>query len=174
MTYYDNNNLNYTSWTYKGHWNRYFGNVFYGSNITKVNLETDSYGTIENVFKSGSSNALKFNKEFYLMFLEQWNGRLASEITLSDYKLSLGIGESKTINYTVEVNPNSLSGGYKTYDIFNKKVIWTSSNSDVVFVDSNTGKMNAISSGTANITATLYPLMLDTYTVSSTCTVTVK
>lgn len=174
MTYYDNNNLNYTSWTYKGHWDRYFGNVFYGSNITKVNLETDSYSTIENVFKSGSSNALKFNKEFYLMFLEQWNGRLASGVILSDNKLSLNIGESKTINYIVEVNPNSLSGGYKTYDVINKKVIWSSSNPDVVFVDPNTGKMNAISSGTANITATLYPLMLDTYTVSSTCTVTVK
>ena len=174
MTYYDNSNLNYTSWTYKGHWDRYFGNVFYGSNVTKVNLETDTYSTIEKVFKSNSWQALKFNKEFYLMFLNQWGGRLAAGITLSDSMITLNVGEDKTINYTVDVNPNSLSGGYKTYDVINKKVVWSTSDSSIVSVDSNTGKITPIRSGTASITATLNPFMLDEYVVSSTCIVNVK
>lgn len=173
MQYYDNNNLNYTAWTYKGHWDRYFGLVFYGSNITKANVEKDSYSNIEKVFRSQSSTAMKFNKEFYLMFLEQWNGRLASSVTLSNTNLSLKVGNSKTLNYTVGIDPNRISGGYKTYDVINKKVVWSSSNPKVVVIDPITGKMTAKASGTATITATLNPLMLSEKSVSASCKVAV-
>lgn len=173
MQYYDNNNLNYTAWTYKGHWDRYFGLVFYGSNITKANVEKDSYSNIEKVFRSQSSTAMKFNKEFYLMFLEQWNGRLASSITLSNTNLSLKVGTNKTINYTVNIEPNRISGGYKNYDVINKKVTWSSSNPNVVTIDPVTGNMTAKSAGTATITATLNPLMLSEKSVYASCKVTV-
>lgn len=174
MNKYDANNLNYTSWTYKGHWERYYGNVFYGRNIGKANIEKDSYATIEKIFRSNSTTALKFNKEYYLMFLEQWKGRLANSIVLSNTNLTLEIGDSKTINYSVNIDPNRVSHGYKSYDVMNKKVVWSSSNPNVVSIDSTTGKMLAKKSGTATITAKLKPLMLSEYTVTANCRVTVK
>ncbi|ADL50747.1 Ig-like domain-containing protein [Clostridium cellulovorans] len=83
---------------------------------------------------------------------------LISGIALNNKTLDLISGQSATLLATV--TPDNAT---------NKKVIWTSSNPSVATVDS-TGKITAVASGTATITATT----IDGTNLSDSCAVNVK
>ena len=70
------------------------------------------------------------------------NPLLASSISLSQTSMNLPIGATRTLTETILPIITS-----------NKAVTWVSSNNDIATVDAN-GNVNAISQGTANITAT--------------------
>ena len=149
LDYYDKNGLSYTPWTYKGNHDRYYGLVYYGSKIDRVNIETAYYDDIKTTFSTRSSNAMRFNKEYYQMFLQQWGGRLGTSIDMKCPTSSLKVGENMTINYTV--SPSKA---------INKKVVWSSTKSDIAKIDPNTGKITALKKGKTTIKATLNPLVL--------------
>lgn len=151
MDYYDKNGLSYTPWTYKGNHERYYGLVYYGKKIERVNIETATYEQIKTTFSTKSNSANRFNKEYYQMFLEQWGGRLGTKIKLDCSNVSLSVGSSKTINYTI--TPNTT---------IQKKVVWgIEKGKDIVKIDKNTGKITGIKKGKAVIKATLKPLILE-------------
>lgn len=168
MKLYSKNGLSFTPWTYKGHWDRYYGLVFYGSTSdisnNRVDLENDSYERIKKVFSYTSTEAMKFNETYYKIFLEQFGkGRIANSISLSSQSVTLNIGESTFVNYTI--NPS------KT---INKNVKWESSNEAIAVVDEN-GKVTAVGDGIAIISASVKPLLVtdNTYKVKATYTVNV-
>ena len=75
-----------------------------------------------------------------------------TSVTLSAESISLGVGDSWTSGY--ELNEGSAG-----------KVTFTSSKDDVAIVDPNTGKITAVGTGTATITAETYNKKTDTITV---------
>lgn len=149
MNLYEANGLSYTAWTYKASWDKYYGLVYYGTgSVAKANLLTDSYATLESKFKSSSSQTQKFNSDFYGLFIKQFGGRVASEIKLDKSSVTINKGDSTYVNYVI--TPNTT---------INKNVTWSSSDSNVVKVDSNTGKITGVKAGTATITITWKPLL---------------
>ena len=176
MRLYDTNGFSYTAWTYKASWDKYYGLVYYGTgSVSKANLLTDSYATLESKFKSSSSQTQKFNSDFYGLFMKQFGGRVASEIKLDKSSVTINKGSSTYVDYVI--TPNTA---------INKKVTWTSSDNNIVKVDSNTGKITGIKAGIATITITWKPLLYSTpstsgigindnnYIVTTKLTVTVK
>lgn len=83
-----------------------------------------------------------------------------ASITLQDYTKRIGVGESFTLNYTLNSN-------YPGYEPSNKDVVWESSDTKVATVD-NDGKITGISGGTATIL-----LRADDGQITATCTVIV-
>ena len=79
-----------------------------------------------------------------------------SDVTISDDKVSLSVGDSRTLTATVQPS-----------DASDKKVSWSSSNPSVAIVTS-AGKVTAVSAGTSIITVTT-----DDGGKTDTCTVTV-
>lgn len=142
MKNYTDNYISYTPWTYKANQEMYYGLIFYGTTKSKANIKTDSYNTLMSKFSYGSSENMRFNEDFYLMFLNQYGGRIAEKINLFKTNITLKKGDRDVINYTI--TPKT------TID---KSVVWTSSNPKVASVDKNSGIITAISSGTAIITA---------------------
>lgn len=72
MDYYDSNGISYTPWTYKAGWDRFYGLIYYGNTKGNVNLETSTYEELRSAFERTSSNSMRFNKEYYDMFVSQW------------------------------------------------------------------------------------------------------
>lgn len=66
-----------------------------------------------------------------------------SEVILNSTNITLDLSEIKTTTLEATITPNSAT---------NKKITWTSDNTDVATVDEN-GKVLAVSNGTATITA---------------------
>ena len=83
-----------------------------------------------------------------------------ASITLQDYNKRIGVGESFTLNYTLNSN-------YPGYEPSNKDVVWESSDTKVATVD-NDGKVTGISGGTATIL-----IRADDGQITATCTVQV-
>ena len=132
----------------------------YSSSNTAV-VTVDSTGKIT-AKAAGLANVIVTNKEGTVsaschVTVKANSGKEAS-LSLDIYKLSLTVGESKTLHtsYTPASENDS------------KKLVFSSSSSSIVSVDAN-GKITAMNPGTAVITVTN-----ETGSVSKECTVTVK
>jgi len=146
MDEYERLGLSYTPWTYKANNELYYGLVYYATTKSKADLLNDSYDTLLKKFSYHSSDNMRFNEDFYMSFLNQFGGRIAKKIVLSQKEVVLKKGESVNINYTI--NPSTA---------IDKNVSWSSSNPGVATVDKNTGKITAISSGKTIITVQNQP-----------------
>lgn len=164
MDLYEKYGFSYSPWTYKANNDLYYGLVFWGTkankdygtncvesnsnyNCIKANLLKDSYNVLKTKFSYKSYENMKFNEDFYFMFLEQFNSkRIVTSIKADVKKLEMNVGDIKFVNATV--SPNTA---------INKKLNWKSSNSNVATVDSNTGMIKAIGKGKATITITNNP-----------------
>ena len=118
-----------------------------GAIVTKANmqnLESYSYAYIGN--------------EFVMIFKTSGSAAIEPEALTVPETLSVGIGDSKTLEFTV--TPENTT---------DKKVIYTSSDPTVATVNRNTGFVTGLKAGTATVTATLGELS-DTCTVTVACT----
>lgn len=113
---YNNNNVNYTAWTYKAGWDPYMGMVYYGrkdftyekngekhtinlggSDGKRIDLKTASYDEIYAVFSAKSYEAMNFNKEFYdickknLNIIGSWDISATSEDSVQAILTSNGV-----------------------------------------------------------------------------------
>lgn len=125
---------------------------YYGDGYT-LYRESNSNAEYANVSNTSNSYAATMYRPAIQM---EFEGMKATGITLSNSSLSLRVGESKQLKATVLPNAASQS------------VTWSSDNADVVKVED--GNVTALSSGTANVTATT----TDGTGLSATCKVTVK
>lgn len=156
---YERYGFSYTPWTYKANNDMYYGLVFWGTkenasygincdesnvnyNCIKANLLKDDYAVLKEKFSYKSYENMKFNEDFYFMFLEQFNSRrIVSSIKTDISNLEMKVGDIKFVNTTV--TPNTA---------INKKLNWLSSNPKVVSVDYDTGMIKAVGKGSAKIT----------------------
>lgn len=194
MDLYDKYNISYTPWSYKASWEPYFGLIYYGTKLNDLEpnsqyVTSGKYDFVNSkdlnitlrVFSYTSNQAMRFNPTYYQMFLEQYKisstgGRLATTVNLDCNNVEIIKDQTKTINYTVGVDPNTVVNGFKTYDVINKKVVWSSEKTSVATIDKETGKITAKKAGTATIVATLKPSVYsDTNkNIVAKCTITVK
>lgn len=154
MDLYERYGFSYSPWTYKANNELYYGLVFYGSgnkinpsNKIKADLINDSYETLKNKFSYKSYENMKFNEDYYFMLLEQFKSkRIVTSIKASKTNFEMKVGDSTYIDVTVT-----------PVTAINKKLNWISSSDDVVKVDYETGRLEAVGKGTATITISNNP-----------------
>ena len=139
-----------------------------GAQSQILNLASNNTQTVEFAF-----NNLDYNETYFVIFYYYGNGELvrinstatrkveapnlATSIMLGEQAMTLNLGEEHTL--TATVLPENAD---------NKTVIWSSSNPEVATVDSQ-GKVTALATGSATITATT----TDGSNLSASCAVTV-
>ena len=151
--------VSYTTWTYKANHDPYFGTVYYGtqnSETMRADLLKDNYDTLISKFSASSSDYMWFNVDLYNILTNQFGGRYAQSIDVDKNNVTLNVGETIIVNYTV--SPSKA---------IQKQATWTSSDSNVATVDANTGKIEAKGNGTATIKAIVYPLKNENKTTNN-------
>ena len=68
---YEANKINYAVWNYKACWSQYFGVMYYGRKIDRVNLNTATYDEIAKVFSMQSAESMRYNEVFHNILKKQ-------------------------------------------------------------------------------------------------------
>ena len=152
MDLYEKYGFSYTPWTYKANNELYYGLVFYGTKnkSQKADLINDSYSTLKTKFSYKSYDNMKFNEDFYYMFLNQFNSkRVVDSIKLESDFIMMKVNDQRFVNATV--GPNTA---------INKKLYWDVSpdSKNIISVDRETGLIKAVGVGEATIIVGNYPL----------------
>ena len=152
MDLYEKYGFSYTPWTYKANNELYYGLVFYGTKnkSQKADLINDSYSTLKTKFSYKSYDNMKFNEDFYYMFLNQFNSkRVVDSIKLESNRITMKVNDQRFVNATV--GPNTA---------INKKLYWDVSpdSKNIINVDRETGLIKAVGVGEATIIVGNYPL----------------
>lgn len=129
-------------------WTNIRGTITAKENVDRLRI------VVQNKWLSDPISGNVYVDEFSLEELE----KAPTSITLSDSSINITPGNSKKLNYTIE-----------PFEANKQKVIWSSSNENVVEVDAE-GKITAKNAGSATITATIenYP------EVKAECTVNIQ
>jgi len=65
---YEMNKISYAAWSYKACWEQYFGLIYYGRKIDRVDLKTATYDEIAKVFNLESAESMRYNEIFHNIF----------------------------------------------------------------------------------------------------------